>query len=164
MGPRPSRPHAGRRPAVRYFREKAVAYLEDRLAICDLFVRYTTALDQGDVETVVDCFTENATLESPVIGVIAGSEAIRAFAARFAAQRAGGTQFRHMITNIAVEFEPGGKRARATAYLLVLITRDGKSRRLPPGRYECAVIKQGDAWRFSRRIVFHDHDYTLKGI
>jgi uncharacterized protein (TIGR02246 family) len=137
--------------------------VEDRLAISDLFVRYTTALDAGDVETVVDCFTGDASLESPVIGVIAGREAIRAFAGRFAALRAGGTQFRHMITNIAAEIA-GGDQARATAYLLVLITRDGQSRRLPPGRYECEMVKQGDTWRFTRRVVFHDHDYTLEGI
>jgi len=138
--------------------------LEDRLAIDDLFVRYATALDRGDVETVVDCFTADATLESPVIGMIAGSAAIRAFAARFAAQRAGGTQFRHMLTNIAAEIDPGGERARVSAYLLVLITERGRSRRLPPGRYECEAVKEGDAWRFSRRVVFHDHDYTLDGI
>ena len=138
--------------------------VEDRLAISDLFVRYTTALDAGDVETVVDCFTGDASLESPVIGVIAGSAAIRAFAGRFAALRASGTQFRHMITNIAAEIAAGGDRARATAYLLVLITRDGQSRRLPPGRYECEMVKQGDTWRFTRRVVFHDHDYTLEGI
>ena len=136
--------------------------IEDRLAIHDLFVRYATALDAGDVETVVNCFTADAVLESPVIGVIAGRDAIRAFAERFAAQRAGGTQFRHMITNIVAEIE--GDRARASAYLLVLITQDGKSRRLPPGRYECEVVKQGAAWRFGRRIVFHDHDYILEGI
>ena len=137
---------------------------EDRLAISDLFVRYTNALDEGDVETVVDCFTADAALESPVIGVIAGRDAIRAFAGRFAAQRAAGTQFRHMVTNIAAEIADGGDRARATAYLLVLITHDGKSRQLPPGRYECQVVKQAGAWRFSRRVVFHDHDYTLEGI
>ena len=34
--------------------------VEDRLAINDLFVRYTTALDRGDVATVVDCFTADA--------------------------------------------------------------------------------------------------------
>jgi uncharacterized protein (TIGR02246 family) len=136
--------------------------IEDRLAISDLFVRYTKALDVGDVETVVDCFTADAALESPVIGVIAGRAAIRAFAGRFAAQLAGGTQFRHMITNIAAEID--GDRARASAYLLVLITRDGKSRQLPPGRYECELIKTGGEWRFSRRVVFHDHGYTLEGI
>jgi ketosteroid isomerase-like protein len=138
--------------------------IEDRLAIGELFVRYTTALDAGEVETVVDCFTADAALESPVIGVIAGTDAIRAFAGRFAAQLAAGTQFRHMVTNIAAEIEAGGDRAQATAYLLVLITHDGKSRRLPPGRYECELVKEGGAWRFSRRIVFHDHDYTLEGI
>ena len=137
---------------------------EDRLAINDLFVRYTTALDAGDVETVVDCFTGDAALESPVIEVIAGHAAIRSFAERFAAQRADGTQLRHMVTNIAAEIEPGANRARATAYLLVLITRDGKSRRLPPGRYECEVARHGGVWRFQRRVVFHDHDYTLEGI
>ncbi|HEV2336423.1 MAG TPA: nuclear transport factor 2 family protein [Stellaceae bacterium] len=142
----------------------SVSDLTDRLAINDLFVRYTTALDQGDVETVVDCFTADATLESPVIGVIAGREAIRAFAERFAAQLAAGQQFRHMITNIAAEIAAGGNRARASAYLLVFITQDGKSRRLPPGRYQCELLKEGGEWRFSRRVVFHDHDYTLEGI
>jgi uncharacterized protein (TIGR02246 family) len=138
--------------------------LEDRLAIGDLFVRYTTALDRGDVATVVDCFTADASLESPVIGIISGGTAIRAFAERFAAQRAGGTQFRRFVTNIAAEIDPGGNRARATAYLLVLITRDGNSRPLPPGRYECEAVKQAGAWRFQRRVVIHDHDYTLDGL
>jgi ketosteroid isomerase-like protein len=138
--------------------------IEDRLAIGDLLVRYANALDAGDVATVVDCFTADAVLESPVIGRIAGHAAIRAFAGRFAAQRAGGTQFRHMITNIAAEIEPGGMRARATAYLLVWITRDGASRPLPPGRYECDALKKAGTWRFCRRVVLHDHGYTLEGI
>ena len=138
------------------------AMTEDRMAIADLFTRYCCALDDGDVETVVDCFTEDAVLESPVIGFIAGRDAIRAFAERFATQRAGGTQFRHMITNIVTEVE--GDRARASAYLLVLITQDGRSRSLPPGRYECEAVKQGGAWRFSRRVVFHDHDYVLEAL
>lgn len=136
--------------------------IEDRLAIGELLVRYVGALDAGDVATVVDCFTADAVLESPVIGHIAGSAAIRAFAERFAAQRAAGTQFRHMVTNIALDIE--GTTAQASAYLLVLITRDGTSRTLPPGRYECEAVKEAGIWRFSRRAVFHDHAYTLDGI
>jgi uncharacterized protein (TIGR02246 family) len=136
--------------------------IEDRLAINDLFVRYTTALDAGEVQTVVDCFTADAVLESPVIGVISGREAIQAFASRFAALRDGGTQFRHMITNLAIAIEDS--RARATCYLLVLITRDGQSRQLPPGRYECELVKEAGCWRFARRVVSHDHAYTLDGI
>jgi uncharacterized protein (TIGR02246 family) len=142
----------------------AIEDLSDRLAIHDLFVRYATALDDGEVETVVACFTADAALESPVIGQIRGAEAIRAFAGRFAAQRAAGTQFRHFIANLAAEIAPGGQQARATAYLLVIISKDGQHRSLPPGRYACELAKQDGAWRFTRRVVSHDHDYTLDGI
>jgi len=138
-----------------------MANLEDRAAIHDLFTRYCCALDNGEVDTVVDCFTPDAVLQSPVID-IAGHAEIRAFAGRFAAQRAAGIQFRHMVTNIAVTLD--GDKARATAYLLVLISQDGSHRTLPPGRYECDLAKRDGAWRFSRRTVFHDHAYTLDGI
>ena len=91
--------------------------LEDRAAIHDLFTRYCCALDNGEIEAVVDCFTVDAILKSPVID-ISGRDEIRAFAGRFAAQRAAGTQFRHMVSNIAVTIT--GNRAAASAYLLVL--------------------------------------------
>lgn len=135
--------------------------IEDRAAIHDLFTRYCCALDNGEVETVVGCFTADAILKSPVID-IAGHEEIRAFAQRFAAQRAAGTQFRHMVSNIAATIE--GERASATAYLLVLISAGGCHRTLPPGRYECDLVKQDGRWRFARRTVVHDHDYVLEGI
>ena len=58
-----------------------------------------------------------------------------------------------------------GNQAAASAYLLVLISKDGNHRSLPPGRYACELIKEDSGqWRFSRRTVFHDHDYTLDGI
>jgi len=38
----------------------------------------------------------------------------------------------------------------------------GHHRSLPPGRYVCDL--DSGQWRFSRRTVFHDHDYTLDGI
>ena len=135
--------------------------LADRAAIHDLFTRYCCALDDGEIETVVDCFAVDAVLKSPVVD-LKGHDDIRAFAGRFAAQRAAGTQFRHIVSNIAVK--SGGDRATATAYLLVLISKDGSHRTLPPGRYECELVKQDGQWRFSRRLVFHDHTYTLDGI
>ncbi len=139
-----------------------MGYTEERIAIEDLFVRYTTALDRGDVETVIACFTPDAVLESPAIGVRSGTTQIRQFAERFAALRDGGTQFRHIISNLAAEID--GERARATCYLLVFITRGGESKRLPPGRYQCDLVKEGGAWRFRRRVVYHDHDYVLEGL
>ena len=96
--------------------------LEDRAAIHDLFTRYCCALDNGEIETAVGCFTVDAILKSAVID-ISGHDEIRAFVGRFAAQRAAGTQFRHMVSNIAVRITEN--RAAATAYLLVLISKDG---------------------------------------
>ena len=56
------------------------SHLEDRAAIHDLFTRYCCGLDNGEVEVVVDCFTVDAILKSPVID-ISGRDEIRAFAA-----------------------------------------------------------------------------------
>ena len=56
--------------------------IEDRLAIEDLFVRYTAALDEGDVEGVVSCFTEDGWLDSPIVGRHQGEASLRAFAAK----------------------------------------------------------------------------------
>ena len=135
--------------------------LETRSAIHDLFTRYCCALDDGKVAAVVDCFTADAVLESPAIGQIRGREAIRAFAEHFAAWRAGGTQFRHFVTNIAVEASPDDKSAKATAYLFVVVSKDDAHHTLPPGQYDCELVKDGGAWRFARRTVFHDHAYSL---
>ncbi len=138
------------------------ALIEDRFAINDLFVRYATALDAGDVETIVGCFTEDAALESPVVGAFSGHPAIRAFARRFARFREDGAQLRHVISNLAVTID--GERARATCYLLNLMTRNGRSELLAPGRYECDLVKIDGEWLFQRRLVILDHPITLEGI
>jgi hypothetical protein len=46
----------------------------------------------------------------------------------------------------------------------VFLTRDGESRLLAPGRYDCELRKTDGQWRFQRRVVLHDHDYTLEGL
>src|SRR5579863_7405416 len=76
--------------------------VEDRFGINDLFVRYTTALDAGNVDTIVDCFTEDGALESPVVGKYSGHAGIRAFSERFAALHERGVQLRHVISNLAM--------------------------------------------------------------
>lgn len=136
--------------------------IEDRLGIGDLFVRYTTALDAGEVETIVGCFTEDGALESPTVGTYSGRPAIRQFARRFARFRESGAQLRHVISNLAVRLD--GDRATATCYLLNVITRNGQSRLLAPGRYECELAKIDGQWLFERRLVILDHEVTLEGI
>jgi uncharacterized protein (TIGR02246 family) len=136
--------------------------LEDRFGINDLFVRYTCALDAGDAATVIDCFADDGTLVSPAVGEHTGRAAITAFAHRFARFQQSGSQLRHVISNLMMTVD--GDRAQATCYLTVFLTKDGKSRLLAPGRYVCDLRKVDGQWRFQRRVVLHDHDYTLDGI
>lgn len=136
--------------------------IEDRLAINDLFVRYTTALDAGDVDTIVGCFTEDGALESPVVGKYAGHAGIRTFSERFAAMHQRGVQLRHVISNLAMTVD--GDTARATCYLTNIITMDGKSQLMPPGRYECTLRKVAGAWLFQNRLVILDAPFALPGI
>lgn len=136
--------------------------LEDRLAINDLFVRYATALDAGDVETIVGCFAEDGSLESPVVGVYQGHDGIREFATRFARLRQSGTQLRHVLSNLAVKLD--GDRAHATCYLVTIMTRDGKSTLRPPGRYECQLVRVNAGWVFKHRLVIEDAKAPLEGV
>jgi ketosteroid isomerase-like protein len=136
--------------------------VEDRLAINDLFVRYTTALDAGEVDTIVACFTEDGALESPAVGVYSGRQGIREFAERFARFREAGSQLRHFISNLAVQVD--GDEARATCYLLNIITRNGATELLAPGRYDCRLAKVSGEWLFRHRLVALDHEVALDGI
>jgi uncharacterized protein (TIGR02246 family) len=136
--------------------------IEDRLGINDLFVRYTCALDAGDADTVIDCFTEDGTLVSPAVGEHTGRAAITEFARRFARFQTSGSQLRHVISNLMMTVD--GTCGHATCYLTVFLTKDGKSQLLAPGRYDCELRKVDGEWRFQRRVVLHDHDYTLEGI
>src|SRR3954469_22000575 len=136
--------------------------IEDRFGINDLFVRYTTALDAGDVETIVACFTEDGALESPAVGVYSGRQGIRDFAIRFARFREAGSQLRHFISNLAVQVD--GDEARATCYLMNVITRNGKTELMPPGRYDCRLAKIDGAWLFHHRLVVLDGEFPLDGI
>lgn len=142
--------------------ERDWAAIAEQLAIGDLFTRYTRALDAGEVAVIVDCFTPDGSLVSPAVGAHAGHAAIRAFAERFARYREKGNQLRHVISNLVAEIE--GDRARASCYLTVFLTRDGASRLLAPGLYECELRKADGVWRFQNRVVVHDHAYVLEGL
>ncbi len=136
--------------------------IEDRFAINDLFIRYTTALDAGDVDTIVGCFTEDGALESPAVGKYVGHAGIREFSERFAAMHRRGVQLRHVISNLAMSVD--GDTARATCYLTNILTMNGASQLMPPGRYECELRRVDGAWLFQHRLVILDAQFVLPGI
>lgn len=136
--------------------------IEDRFAINDLFVRYTTALDDGEIETIVSCFTEDGALDSPLVGKHVGHAAIRAFSERFAGLRDRGVQLRHVISNLAMTVD--GDSAAATCYLVNIVTVDGESQMGPPGRYECTLRKADGVWLFQNRRVILDAPFRIPGM
>jgi ketosteroid isomerase-like protein len=141
----------------------AAASMADWFDINNAFIRYATSLDHGEVEAVVDCFTEDASLVSPVLGEFAGHAGIRDFAGRTARLKCDdGVQFRHVVSNLVVDVE--GDRAHATCYLLDFRTRDGKTELLSPGEYDCILRKSGGRWLFERRVVVMDQPFHANEI
>ena len=141
----------------------AAASMADWFDINNLFIRYATSLDRGDVDAVVCCFTEDASIVSPVLGEFSGHAGVRDFADRTARlKRDEGVQFRHVVSNLVADVE--GDRARATCYLLDFRTRDGKTELLSPGEYECLLRKADRQWRFERRVVLIDRPFRADDI
>ena len=133
----------------------AAPSIEDRFALNDLLVRYTTSLDLGDVEDVVACFTPDCVLETPISGVYHGHAGSRRFAgdtARCKTEKGG--QFRHVISN--ARFDVNGDTARVRCYLLDYLTMDGKTELLSPGEYDCDAVRVDGAWKLKRRLVRMD--------
>ena len=140
----------------------ATPSLPDRMEIYDLFVRYTTALDACEIENVVACFSADCSLESPILGAFRGHSGIRDFANRTLRQKEEhGAQFRHVISNLAIDVQ--GDRARATCYLLDFVTIRGDTQLLSPGRYDCDLVRSEGKWLFTKRVVLMDRNFTLPG-
>jgi ketosteroid isomerase-like protein len=134
--------------------------MEDWFGIQTAFICYANSLDRCDVEAVVACFTEEASLTSPVLGEFSGRAGVRDFAMRTARLKVDhGVQFRHVVSNL--EADVNGDRARATCYLLDFMTRDGKTELLSPGVYDCTLRKSGGRWLFERRAVTMDQPFRL---
>ena len=75
---------------------------EDRMAILDLLSRYNHAIDGGDTETWLDCFTEDAVYEFPPDRRWEGIEQLREVAASRAANPDQPAS-RHWLNNVLVE-------------------------------------------------------------
>jgi ketosteroid isomerase-like protein len=139
----------------------APASLQDWFEVHNLFVKYTTSLDRCDPEGVVTCFASDGVVDSPLMGIFKGREAIRAFAERTVkASRGRDGQFRHVVSNLVVEAE--GDHANATCYLLDYLTADGTTELLSPGEYRCTLTRIDGRWLFNNRMVTLDQPFPIK--
>jgi hypothetical protein len=130
--------------------------IEDRLGIEDLIAAYGWALDTGDVEGLVACFTPDAVMREEVFeepDVWEGHDGIRALARHyFNAPGFPGRQ--HHVTQIQFKPRPDGRVAlRSFAFVTECQGEPPYTLRFA-GWYEDVVEKCPDGeWRFSTRTV-----------
>lgn len=133
----------------------------DRGAIEDVLNRYAIAYDENDMTTIADCFTADAVMslrvqDGDLVGPFEGRDAIvRLMRDSLAAQT---DQRRHIVTNAMIR--AAGATAVSVDSYLTLISVEGKALTvLSTARYEDQLVREGDAWRFSKRHVQLDLPY-----
>lgn len=133
----------------------------DRLAIQALVTRYNRAVDRGDVERWVACFTADGVFDG-IPGRFEGAAALRGFAEDLARGPAGEPfrPMRHWTTNFV--FEAGGRpgpdglhtEARMRSDHLLFRQRGGTGELLVFAEYRDRLRRGADGeWRFAERVV-----------
>ncbi len=128
--------------------------VEDRIAINDLLARYAWALDTGDVDALVACFTPTAVVIEEVFEEPdrwEGADGIRRLGEHFRnVPNFPGRQ--HHVSQLLVE----GDNARCSARSFVFVT---ECRGEPPyvlrftGYYDDQLAKLNGRWLFEQRII-----------
>ena len=130
--------------------------LEDRAAILDTLQNYGHALDYGNVEQLVNCFTDDAVRETwrpdGTVNRWAGTEGTREFAMTHS--HAPDKYHKHLVLNSVVELH--GDTADAVSYMFRFDAGEGeKSYVWGMGRYVDRMRRDPDGqWRIQRRVTY----------
>ena len=136
--------------------ERRLAVLEDERAILCRLSAYGHAIDYGDEEGWVDCFTEDgvfdvrARLSHQPNRVISGRDELRAFITRHT--RAPELWHKHLLVEPLIAID--GDAAGSSAYFAVLMEDDEAPLLRVFGRYRDRLIREPDGeWRLRERIA-----------
>jgi ketosteroid isomerase-like protein len=135
--------------------------LEDRNAILDTLMRYGNALDYGDVDALVDCFTEDTVRETRrpdgQVNRWEGGAGTRDFAMTHT--HAPDKYHKHLIHNSLITLH--GDTADVVSYMFRFDAGEGqKSYVWGMGRYLDKMRRDPDGrWRISERVTFIEDDW-----
>jgi hypothetical protein len=136
---------------------RRLSLIEDERAITRLLYRYSHAIDRGDSDGWVACFTEDGAFSVRGEGVdfaptgAQGRAALLAFAKRHAQPADFGYQ--HMVVEPLIDLD--GSTARCVSFFVTLVENDATAP-VPRafGRYEDEVVRDADGqWRFRTRTT-----------
>ncbi len=109
---------------------------------------YTQALDDGRTDHVVATFCPDGGIEIPGLGTHVGHDALRAAFDGWKPRR----PQRHLVLNTLLTSWGDDEAAATSDVVFVLQGAGGWSVQLV-GRYHDVLHRDGDAWRFHRRVA-----------
>jgi hypothetical protein len=126
----------------------AVTFAEVAEGVRAAIAAYTLALDDGRTDDVVATFCPDGSCDIPGMGAHEGLDALREAYDRVKPTR----NQRHLVLNTLVT-DWDEHEANATSDVVFLLQgRDGWAVRLV-GRYHDTLHRDGDVWRFHRRVA-----------
>ena len=130
--------------------------LEDRIAIQDLFARYSQAIDMGNAnEMVNNVFAPNGIFHDPSLCLV-GSEEIKA---RLASHPSHVKTSQHWPNNIVItEMSPAGDRAKVHSYVFLVSPTRGVT---TVGTYHDTLVKIRGRWLILDREVYRPGEIKL---
>ncbi len=138
--------------------------LEDRFAIQDLVARYAWALDTGDIDALVACFTADARMVEEVFedpDVWEGHDGIRRVSEHYRnAPNFPGRQ--HHTSQLLVEGDADAARAKSMVFVTECHGEPPYLLRFA-GYYQDELVKQDGRWLFKQRIIRLWDGEILKG-
>ncbi|MEU8802955.1 nuclear transport factor 2 family protein [Spirillospora sp. NPDC048819] len=125
------------------------------------FHRWALAYDENDLDTMAECFTDDAVLtirigDGDLVGPFEGKEAVMGLMRDSLASQT--DQRRHITTNIIIRSEDATS-ATTESYLTLMAVENGAIRVLSSGKYQDELVNQGGVWRLSKRHIALDLPY-----
>ena len=133
------------------------------IEIEQLLYRCCHAVDRGDVDTIINCFHENATMTISweKNGQHSGHEEIRQWFINYTkAMKSGMKYLRHKITCPLIRLN--GNDATALSYLDVdAALKNGKQVIVTACRYEDKLTIVDGRWYLKEKAIFMEDTYTI---
>jgi len=134
---------------------KVKVSIEDRVAIHDLFARYSQAIDMGNaVEMINNVFAPNGVFHDPSLCLV-GSEELKA---RLVSHPSHVKRSQHWPNNIVItEMSPGNDRAKVHSYVFLVGPRGVTT----VGTYHDTLVKTRGRWLILDREVYRPGEIKL---
>lgn len=132
----------------------------DHVAIAELTSLFEVAFDEGDIDAHMATWADEMSFASP-FGDFETREGYREWVEGFYEWTSGMGGTRHLITNAVVAVD--GDRASQTAYLVIVgrTLNDGAPGLMATVRFEDALARTPEGWRFTARTLHLDQDPAL---